>query len=81
MENKAFNIARQALTSIEFYRGFYASSEPSQKHFNEVLDMLRRTAENMSAGESYSDKKFLLAFADALEVANTSGEYISPLKK
>lgn len=81
MENPVFSLARKAMSSLEMYSDFYASSSSYQEHFQEVLSIIRDTAENVySDGESYSNKKFLLAFADALEVSNKSGEYI-PLSK
>ena len=73
MTHDAFELARQALTTIEFYRNFHGSSQPFQERFREVLIMLRGTAANKS--DERGEKKFLLAFADALEVANVSGPY------
>lgn len=81
MENAAFSLARNAMTSLEMYRDYYASSEPYQKNFQEVLNILRTTAENAyTKGEQFGDKKFLMAFADALEIANKPGEYV-PMSK
>ncbi len=81
MTNKAFDLAREAMTSLEFFRGHYSSGDQYQQHFQQVLGMLRGGAANaFSKGEQYGDKKFLLAFADALEQANRSGEYV-PLAK
>jgi hypothetical protein len=79
MKNKAFGIAQEAMVSLEMFRDFYASGESYQENFQEVLKILRVTAQGTQA-ERYSDAKFLLAFADALEVANRPGEYV-PLGK
>jgi hypothetical protein len=73
MTSKVFDLARQAMATLEWYRGFYGSAPPFPERFTEVLNMLRRTAENQSSAEG--EKKLLLAFADALEIANKPGEY------
>ena len=73
MTPKAFDMARQAMTTLDWYRSFYGSGQPFQERFTEVLNMLRQAAENQS-GE-YGEKNFLLALADALQNANISGEY------
>ena len=73
MTPKAFDLARQAMTTLEWYRNFHGSAQPFQERFTEVLDMLRTTAKNQSSKSE--EKKFLLAFADALQIANTPGEY------
>ena len=73
MTPKAFDLARQAMTTLEWYRSFYGSGQQFQERFTEVLNMLRQAAENQS-GE-YGEKNFLLALADALQNANISGEY------
>ena len=70
---KAFALARQAMTTLEWYRSFYGSGQQFPERFTEVLNMLRRTAGNQSGAAG--EKKFLLAFADALEIANKPGEY------
>ena len=77
MKNPAFDLACKAMSSLEIYRDFYASSEKYQYNFQEILNIIRFTAENSyTKSEQFGDKKFLLAFADALEVANKPGEYV-----
>ena len=73
MTPKAFALARQAMTTLEWYRSFYGSAPPFPERYNEVINMLKKAAENQS-GE-YGEKNFLLALADALQNANKPGEY------
>lgn len=71
----AFEIAKEAMAALEFYRVYYASSGAYQKHHNEVIALLRNRAESFKGGERYGDYKFLMLFAGTLEVANQAGEY------
>ncbi len=72
MKNPAFELASNAMTSLEIYRGIYFSGEEYQRNFQEMLGILRINANNF---KNYGDKKFLLEFADALESANKTGKY------
>lgn len=82
MDNPGFDLAVKAMTSLEMYSQLYASSDRYQKHISEVLSILRESAECtlVKTGGDAAKKKFLLAFADALEISNKPGEYV-PLSK
>lgn len=69
---KHYEVAIQALQSLDFYAEHYASSEPYQRHFQEVVSMLRTRAENAKGTDPFG-AKFLKAFADALVAANAPG--------
>lgn len=71
-----FEIAKQAMEVLDFYRTFYASGADYQKHHQEVLAMIRHRAEGFKGGPQYGEYKFLMLFAAALEVSNASGEYV-----
>jgi len=73
-----FEIAKEAMDVLTFYRSFYASGEQYQQHHQEVLALIRHRAEGFKGGPQYGDYKFLMLFAAALEVSNVSGEYVKP---
>lgn len=60
---EAMNQVRNALASLELYSGYYASSEPYQKHKKEVAGILRNSAQ----GKPHQE--FLIGIADAIEKA------------
>lgn len=78
MNNRGFDFAVKAMGALEMYREMYASGGEYQHELSHVLNTLRMRAETLSikTGSDASDKKFLMAFADALEVANQPGEYV-----
>lgn len=74
----SFEYAKQAMASIEFFRKHYASGQQFQQHLTQITEILRGVAVNkFTSGDAYGDQKFLLSFADALEVANKAGPYVS----
>ncbi|QXP85475.1 hypothetical protein [Methylococcus sp. Mc7] len=75
MKSEVFELAKQAIASIEMYQQFYASSSPFHDRLRDILYTIRTTANRYTGGE----KNFLLAFADALEIYAGSGEYKSLL--
>ena len=76
MSPEVFGIAERAMASITFFRAHHASTQPFQVHFQQVLQMLRETARNVYANKPTGEMNFLLAFADALAIANKPGEYV-----
>lgn len=76
MINRGYAYAIRAMGSLEMYREMHQSGPHYQHELNHVLQALRQRAETMNAQSEASDKKFLLAFADALEVANQPGDYV-----
>jgi len=72
----AHEVAKQAMEVLEFYRPFYASSEPYQQKHQEVIALLRNRAEWFKGQSKYNDYKFLMLFAATLEVSNKAGEYV-----
>jgi hypothetical protein len=73
MPKSAYDVARDAMTTLDFFRVPYASSEPYQRILAEVLMTVRLAARNT---EENGGKKFLLGFADTLEDANNPGLYV-----
>lgn len=55
--------AKNALSSLELFAGYYASSEGFQKHKAEVAGIVERCAENLAAE---GKGRFMMAFAAAL---------------
>jgi hypothetical protein len=66
-------IAQQVFSSLLFYRSHYASSEGYQKHFQDILSMLRTLGKHTD-GRS-PDAKFMMGLADLLEESNKGGEW------
>jgi hypothetical protein len=73
MAKSAYDVARDAMTTLEFFQVPYSSSEPYQRIFAEVLMTVRLAAGNAN---NHDGKKFLLGFADTLEHANQPGVYV-----
>jgi hypothetical protein len=71
MSKSAYDVARDSLTTIEFFRVPYSSSDSFQRIFAEVLMTVRLAGRN---SVNQGDKKFLLGFADTLEEASKPGE-------
>lgn len=59
-----FEMARQAMASLELFAGHYASSTKFQEHKNEVIEILAQRAANRKIGDP-SDN-FLSHFCAAL---------------
>ena len=76
MNNRGFDFAVKAMGALEMYREMYASGAEYQHELSHVLNTLRMRAETLKSGGDASEKKFLMAFADALEEANEPGEYV-----
>lgn len=76
MVNRGYAYAIRAMGSLEMYSEMHAGDAHYQHELNHILQALRLRAETMSGPREFSDKKFLMAFADALEVANQPGEYV-----
>lgn len=49
-----FERVRSALTSIEFFRGIYASSEPSVQHARTVVEGLRACGASVSESNPHA---------------------------
>ena len=79
MEKPEFILAAKAMETLEMYQTFYGSSGEYQAHQQEVLKLLRHKGASLLVSE-HGPAKFLLAFADALEVAGQPGEYV-PLSR
>jgi hypothetical protein len=77
MVNRGYAYAIRTMQALEMYQEMYSSSAHYQHHLKDLVATLRSRAETMGKPEERSDKKFLQAFADALEVANQPGEYVS----
>lgn len=75
MSRDAYDLVRQALTTLEFFEAAYASSEPYQVIRRQVIGYLRNRAES-AAKSNYGDAKFLYNFADTLEESNKPGAYV-----
>jgi len=78
MNNRGFDFAVKAMGALEMYREMYQSGPEYGHELSHVLNTLRMRAETLTVktGSDFADKKFLMAFADALEVADKPGEYI-----
>ena len=61
MSIPVFETARKALTALDLYHDFYASSAPFHVERQRIIEMLRFQAENNP------EDRFLSALADALE--------------
>ena len=72
-----FEIVKEAMVVLQFYRTYYASSEQYGQRLNEVIDLLRNRAESFKSNQ-FSEYKFIMMFAGTLEVSSRSGEY-SPI--
>lgn len=70
-----FEVAKDAMDVLQFYRTFYASSDEYQARLREVVALLRNRAETFKRGPQYGEYKFLMLFAATLEVSNMVGEY------
>ncbi|PVX34997.1 hypothetical protein [Janthinobacterium sp. 78] len=79
MDKPEFILAAKAMETLEMYQTFYASSSEYQERLQEVLKLLRHRGASLLTSE-HASAKFLLAFADALEVSNLPGEYV-PLSR
>lgn len=66
-------IAQQVFSSLLFYRSYYASGEDYQKHFQDVLSMLRALGKNSDNRSPHA--KFMIGLADLLEESNKGGEW------
>lgn len=75
MDRPEFILAAKAMESLEMYQTFYGNSSEYQTHQQEVLKLLRHKGASLLVSE-HGPAKFLLAFADALEVAGQPGEYV-----
>ena len=75
MEKPEFILATKAMETLEMYQSFYGNSGEYQAHQQEVLKLLRHKGASLLVSE-HAAAKFLLAFADALEVAHLPGEYV-----
>lgn len=71
-----FELVKQSMEVLEFYRQFYASSELYQQKHQEVILLLRNRAEYFKGQSKHNDYKFLMLFAATLEVSNMAGEYV-----
>lgn len=77
MLRDAIEIIRDADGSLDIYARHYASSEPFQKHFQEVLSMVRAHARHSFKDPSQiRERNLLFAFADSLELANKGQAYV-----
>lgn len=75
MEKPEFILAAKAMETLEMYQTFYGNSGEYQAHQQEVLKLLRHKGASLLTTE-HGSAKFLLAFADALEVASLPGAYV-----
>lgn len=75
MEKPEFILAAKAMETLEMYQTFYGNSGEYQAHQQELLKLLRHKGASLLVSE-HGAAKFLLAFADALEVAGQAGEYV-----
>ena len=71
-----FEIVKEAMAVLEFYRTYYASSEQYQQKLKEVIALLRNRAESLKNGKLFGEYKFIMMFAGTLEVTNQPGEYL-----
>jgi hypothetical protein len=71
-----FEIVKEAMAVLEFYRGYYTSSGTYQERLHEVIALLRNRAETFQKGPNYGEYKFIMMFAAALEISNQPGEYL-----
>lgn len=76
MVNRGYAYAIRTMQALEMYQEMYSSSPQYVHHLKDLLNTLRSRADTMGRDEERSSKKFLLAFADALEVANQPGDYV-----
>lgn len=72
----SLEVAKEAITVLEFYRTYYASSDAYQQRHIEVIALLRNRAETFKRVQDYGGYKFLMMFADTLAVSNRAGEYL-----
>lgn len=70
-----FEIVKEAMTVLEFYRTYYASNDQYQQRLNEVIDLLRNRAESFKSNQ-FCEYKFIMMFAGTLEVSNRPDEYL-----
>jgi hypothetical protein len=71
-----FEIVKEAMTTLEFYRTYYASSEQYVQRLNEVISLLRNRAERFKDGELHGEYKFIMMFAGTLEITSRPGAYL-----
>jgi hypothetical protein len=76
MINRGYAYAIRTMGALEMFMEMYAGDHEYQRELNHLLQTLRHRADTMMAPREFSDRKFLLAFADALEEANKPGEYV-----
>jgi hypothetical protein len=65
--DKVFDVARQTMASIELYRDFYSSGQPSSDHVASLVNMLRARAGNTKNSEPQASN-FYNGFADCIEM-------------
>lgn len=78
MAKSAYDVAREAMTALEFFQVPYSSGPEFRRIQEEVLFTVRNAARNAQArgdGQSNGDHKFLMMFADALEQSGKPGAY------
>ena len=75
MEKPEFILAAKAMETLEMYQAFDGNTGEDQAHQQELLKLLRHKGASLLVSE-HGAAKFLLAFADALEVAGQAGEYV-----
>jgi len=75
MAKPVYDVAREALATLEFFQTTYSSGEEFQRVHAHVVGVLRAQAQNYNS--NIGDKKFLLGLADTLVEANKPGEYVS----
>ncbi len=71
-----FDIVKEAMAALEFYRIYYASNEQYQQRLNEVIALLRNRAKSFKNGPLFSEYTFIVMFAGTLEITNPPGEYV-----
>jgi hypothetical protein len=78
MSKSVFDVAREAMTVLEFFQVPYSSGVEYQRIHSEVLFTIRNAANNeqrQGTGNSNNNYKFLMMLADALEQSNKPGVY------
>jgi hypothetical protein len=76
MINRGYAYAIRTMGALEMYMEMYAGDQQYQDELKRLLRTLRERAQTMDMPRESTDKKFLMAFADALEVAHQVGEYV-----
>lgn len=70
-----YNLARKALSTLEFFQEAYAGAEEYQVIHKQVVGYLHSRAE-MAQHRGEWDAKFLSHFADCLDQANKPGPLV-----